>query len=163
MGRYIHLPYGLLAYRDYQGIFIHSEKIERVDSKVAIDIQIPALTPVPHLNLSVDCKLIDLKENTSYQPSYSTYTKSFDYDIIRSGLSLRTREAGDFITIDRKGSKQKLKSYFINEKIPFHQRDEIPLLVDGKEIVWIVGYRMNSRYQITSNTKNVVEIKIESK
>lgn len=45
-----------------------------------------------------------------------TYTKWFDYGIIKQSVAVRTRRAGDFIVIDESGGRQKLKSYFINKK-----------------------------------------------
>ncbi len=46
-----------------------------------------------------------------------TYTKWFDYDIIKSTVKIRHKEPGDYITIDRNGGTQSLKKYFINAKI----------------------------------------------
>ena len=40
------------------------------------------------------------------------------------------------------------------------KRDEIPLIADGNEIVWIVGYRQNKAYQITERTVKIVQIEI---
>lgn len=41
--------------------------------------------------------------------------------------------------VDDKGSRQKLKSWFINEKIPKKERDEMLLVSDGQKILY--GYR----------------------
>ena len=61
--------------------------------------------------------------------------------------------------IDRDGRSQKIKSYFINEKIPSEERDCVPLIADEKQIIWILGYRMSSACQITVQTHRVLEIK----
>ena len=89
------------------------------------------------------------------------YTKWFDYDIIKCTVKIRHREPGDYIVIDRQGRTQKLKQYFINEKIPQNMRDKIWLVADGKEIMWIVGYRQSNGYQITENTTKIIEISFE--
>ncbi len=86
------------------------------------------------------------------------YTKYIDYDKIKDGLSIRTRVKGD--KIDLTGGNKKLKKLFVEEKIPLDRRDEIPLIVDGDKIVYVVGSRLSSSYYIDANTTNVLEISI---
>ena len=176
VGRSLDLPYGVVVSRDYQGVrvqqgdkrlasgkkAISNRKKDRADvgNKILEVLNVPGTTKIPDFNLTIECRFIPDEEKNSYQPSHSLYTKSIDYDIMKSGLSLRVREPGDRITIDKKGSRQKLKSYFINEKVPSGKRDKIPLLVDEGEVVWVIGYRMNMKYQISPNTKKILEIKI---
>ena len=167
VGKQINLPYGLIGMRDVEEVFIvhkgdalKANGISVLKEKKEVEIKIPGITEVPTYNIAIECRWIPEEECNFYQPSHSVYTKAIDYDIIKNGLFLRTREAGDRITVDRQGSRQKLKSYFINEKIPQSKRDNIPLLVDGKEVVWVVGYRMNMEYQISSETKKILEIKV---
>lgn len=88
------------------------------------------------------------------------YTKWIDYDIIKHGLSVRTRQRGDYFTIDAAGSRQKLKSFFINEKIPVAQRGQMLLIADGDHIVWIPGRRMSRACYISAETKKILEISI---
>ena len=64
------------------------------------------------------------------------------------------------MAIHSDGKTQKLKSYFINEKIPAKSRERILLIAEGHQILWVVGYRMSSRYQISEHTKRIKEIKI---
>ena len=167
VGKQIHLPYGLIGIRNVQEVLIApregaltASKFSGSKEKKEVEIKIPGTTKVPAYNIAIECKWIPREECNFYQPSHSVYTKAIDYDIIKNGLFLRTREAGDRITVDRQGSRQKLKSYFINEKIVQSKRDNIPLLVDGKEVVWVIGYRMNMEYQIRSDTKKILEIKV---
>jgi tRNA(Ile)-lysidine synthase len=54
-----------------------------------------------------------------------------------------------------RGSK-KLKDYFIDKKIPKEKRDQVMLLADGDEIVWILGSIISEKYKITSDTQNVI-------
>ncbi|WP_431199485.1 tRNA lysidine(34) synthetase TilS [Mucilaginibacter sp. P19] len=52
--------------------------------------------------------------------------------------------------------KKKLSDFFINQKVPLYQKEEIPILVNGNgEIMWIGGYRPDERYKVSDNTKKV--------
>ena len=87
-----------------------------------------------------------------------TYTKWFDYDIINNTVEIRHRQAGDVLAINKNGGTQRLKKYFINEKISQEERDKVWLVADGHDIMWVVGHRQSQRYQITESTKKILEI-----
>lgn len=89
------------------------------------------------------------------------YTKWFDYDIIENSVTIRTRRPGDYLVIGRDGATQKLNRYFINEKIPSRERDRILLAADGSRIMWVIGYRRGQGYEVTGQTKKILEITID--
>lgn len=143
VGRKLYLPYGIVASRCYEGIeFSVGTNAEGTGEAEAL----------------FSGEVYDRVPGPILFPK-STYTKWFDYDIIKNTVKIRHREAGDYITIDKKGNTQKLKQYFINEKIPSRLRDQIWLVADGHHIMWIVGYRQNQMYQITENTSRLLEIR----
>lgn len=84
------------------------------------------------------------------------YTKWFDYDKIKDGLSIRYRKNGDYFTLSG-GGKKKLGRFMIDEKIPEKERDRIPVLADGDHILWVIGYRISDYYKITDETERVLE------
>lgn len=93
--------------------------------------------------------------------SKKNYTKCFDYDKIKYTLTLRTRQPGDFICLKGISGRKKLKNFFIDNKVSREKRDQQLLLADGKEIIWILGMRVNERYTVTEKTKNVLTISFE--
>ncbi|MCL2864522.1 MAG: tRNA lysidine(34) synthetase TilS [Lachnospiraceae bacterium] len=145
VGRSIDLPYGMRACRIYIGVLLQKKNKEILSFEHKLKMEMCILEP---------------SEVTPDMYSQFPYTKFFDYDIMKNGLLIRSRQPGDFITIDCAGNRQKIKSYFINEKIPINFRAQISLIADGQEIVWIVGYRTNAAYQITEKTKRVLRITI---
>lgn len=146
MGRKADLPYALEAVRSYEGICF--QKREKLKKRKAEEVK-------PLFRMRIFEKSAEL---ASF--SQKMYTKWFDYDIISNTVKIRHREPGDYIVIDKEGRTQKLKQYFINAKIPREIRDDIWLAADGHEIMWIAGYRQSQAYQITGNTKRILEISI---
>lgn len=151
-GRTLNLPYEITARRCYEGIALtKSQKPEGEEASSSEENEDGAPENLYHMRVF------------EYHPEEKTfpekvYTKWFDYDIINSTVKIRHRQPGDYITINEAGGTQKLKQYFINEKIPQEERDRIWLVADGHHILWIVGYRQNQTYQITDRTKHVLEI-----
>lgn len=92
------------------------------------------------------------------QISKKKYTKCFDYDKIKVGFCVRNRQPGDYLAVDASGSRQKLKKYLVNEKVPVTERDQLLLLADGAHIMWVVGYRISSYYKVEEHTKRILEV-----
>ena len=88
-------------------------------------------------------------------------TKWFDYDTINHRLEIRTRQAGDTLSVHAEGGTKPLKRYMIDEKILRERRDEIPLIADGSHILWVVGYRISEAYKVTERTKRILQIQID--
>ncbi len=88
------------------------------------------------------------------------YTKWFDYDKITTSLLLRTRQQGDYLTIDTSLHTQSVKQYMINEKIPKIQRGSMYLLADGSHVMWIPGYRISQYYKVDKSTKRILQVSI---
>lgn len=142
-GRQMDLPYSIRAVRCYEGVRFEKREIE-MKGKVLPKIKY---------------RIFDNKEGLNIPEKANT--KWIDYDIIKSDIMVRTREAGDYIVIDETGKSQKLKSYFINKKVPKEKREQIPLVADGSHIIWIIGYRISAAYKVTERTRRILEIQIE--
>lgn len=71
-------------------------------------------------------------------------------------LKLRRWQQGDFFYPLGMKFKKKLSDFFTAEKVPLHQKRDIPLLVNGNgDIIWVAGYRLDDRYKVNNNTKKV--------
>ena len=160
-GRKIDLPYQMEAKRVYDGVEIYreTEKEDSISEELHFDLQKKEAT-YQWENKKICCQILN-KLKIDGETLEKSHTKRFDCDIIKNGISFRTRRPGDYITIHPDGRTQKLKTYFINEKIPQKERDKILLVADGSHILWIVGYRVNCAYQTKENTKCVLEIHID--
>ena len=157
VGRQVQLPYGVCARRCYEGIELFvlppRESPGETEYELFGDMDEGTLHTCP-----VEARVFQRTADMVIFPE-NPYTKWFDYDIIKNTVKIRHREPGDYITIAKDGGAQKLKQYFINEKIPGSLRDKIWLAADGKHIMWIVGYRQNQKYQIAEKTRRILELK----
>lgn len=90
-----------------------------------------------------------------------TYTKWFDHDKIKHSLEVRHRLPGDYLTVDQAGGRKKLKDYFIDCKIPRDVRESLTLLAEGSHVLWVIGGRISEYYKITSQTKQVLEVRVK--
>ncbi len=160
VGKSIDLPYRLTAKRVYEGVKIQYKRDFLQDGfQRTISLETGRDEFVINAR-KVRCELSEYnKENEKC--SQKSGKQCFDYGIIQNGLTVRTRRPGDYITIHSDGRTQKLKSFFINEKVPQEMRDQVLLVADGSHIMWIVGMRVNCLYQVSHRTKYVLEIQID--
>jgi len=81
---------------------------------------------------------------------------SVDTEKLIYPLTLRLWRQGDFFFPIGMKTRKKLSDFFIDQKVPLHEKNNIPLLVNGNgDVIWIGGYRPNDRYKVTQYTKKV--------
>lgn len=158
-GKKLDLPYGMQAKRSYEGIVVAISKYEE-QTLPELRVVLEDGAKWEYAGKHFLCKVFPRPEGDVIVPKKS-FTKWFDYDIMERNISIRTRKPGDRIVIDAEGHSKKLKSYYVDEKISSEERDRIPVMADADEIMWVIGYRQSKKYQITEETKTIVEIVVD--
>lgn len=109
---------------------------------------------IPDWGLEIELEVID--PTTGRYPKGNTVV--LDADMLKGPLLLRQRMEGDrFSPIGLNGSK-KLKDYFIDKKIPRHDRDIVPILIDSEGIIWVAGHSIDQRCRLGKDTKKALKI-----
>jgi len=136
-------------------IFLSSP--ERRFKRFNYPIRVPGKNEFAELNLTLNTRIANFHP-ISHKLVNTAY---FDIDKINlKGLVLRNRREGDrFRPFGLRGTK-KLSDFFIDSKIPRRLRDRVPLLVDGEDILWVVGIRRADKARITEDTRRILEVQL---
>ena len=82
-----------------------------------------------------------------------------DADKLHGELTLRPPRTGDTFAPFGMGGKRKLLSDFLtDQKLTLFEKEHQPLLMDGNEIVWVVGRRSSELYRVDEHTKRVLQL-----
>jgi tRNA(Ile)-lysidine synthase len=150
----IDLPFEIEALKMYNSLVIRRRKPKQ-KIKFSKILKIPGVTTIEGIG-KFKAYVVDISQIDDFNKG--EYVKFFDYGKIKGEIVVRNREEGDrFSPLGMRGTK-KLKEFFIDEKIPREERDYIPLVAVGKEIVWVVGYRMSEKFKVDKGTSKVLVI-----
>lgn len=70
------------------------------------------------------------------------FTACLDAEAVGDVLRVRARLPGDRFQPLGMQEEKKLQDFFVDEKVPRSWRDGIPLVVSGRGMAWVVGYRV---------------------
>ncbi len=159
-GASINLPGSLKASLTYNTILIIRETGKPL-AFTPVFLPVPGRVNLPALGLSMKAEILD-REKAPWPPDPKKEAL-LDYDTIREAtrLLLRRRRPGDkFRPLGLTGSK-KLKDYLIDKKIPRANRDNLPLVMIGGDIIWATGLEIGDAYKIKPETKKILRLTIE--
>ncbi len=153
-GKHIFLPYHIEAVREYAYIYMHTGQ-DNFDNSWENTLNIDW----SNIYLPDGSELVFKKvQNVSDIEHKKQYTKYFDCDKITNALVVRYPRTTDYIVMDTKGHKKMLNRYFIDAKIPAHERGRCLVVADGDLVLWVLGYRTSECARITDETKQMIQI-----
>ena len=160
----IHLPGFLTAASDKGKLFVRKRhRCDFIEDEffsgdfVSKDIKVPGTTEIGFRGLCFNTKLVSKKDIDFY--STNSNKAYLDYDKTGSYIKMRVFRPGDrFVPLGMKGTK-KLKSFFIDEKVPRNQRKSIPLLTSiNDDIIWVYEKRIGENYRVTDKSTRIMVI-----
>ena len=149
----LHLPNGGEFRRVYDRVLI--QKSTESHAPFEYEIAAPGHTPLPLLDAEMIATVVEQPMNHTAADKFpdGKCQAVFDLDRLQLPLTLRQRRDGDrFHPFGMRGTK-KLKNLLIDAKIPQQERERVPVLVNGDEIIWVVGYRTSEPFKIRPETK----------
>lgn len=161
-GPAVQLPGGLRARRSYGLIKLFLEKSEDGAVRFSHEIPVPGHAFVAELDLTVAAEILEKPPAVDKygRLEYNSMVQLFDYGLLTGGINIRNREAGDvFKPLGSNGAK-KLKKFLIDAHVPREQRDQIPVIASGSEVVWLAGIKISDKFKVTENTKFILKLEI---
>lgn len=102
---------------------------------------------------------LDKREVTSgFEIPKSSQMACLDFEKLKFPLLLRHWREGDYFRPLGMKGKQKISDFLINQKVPLNLKSQVYVLCSGKDITWILDYRVDNRFKITENTKHILWI-----
>ena len=149
----LHLPNGVEFRREYNRILI--QKATDSYASFEYEVAVPGHTALPLLDAEMIATVVEQPMNCAVADKFpdGKFQAVFDLDRLQPPLTLRQRRDGDRFQPFGMQGRKKLKDLLIDAKIPRQERGRVPVLMNGDEIIWVVGYRTSEPFKVRTETK----------
>lgn len=148
-GKRIDLPLKVTVYKEYDYITLTNKKKDEI--KFNQKFEGGGEVEVPNFGK------ITIKRVKDFTPKPTVLY--IDFKKVPKDAVWRFRKEGDVFQKFGGGTK-KLKSYLIDKKIPSRERDVLPVLASGNEILAIAGIEISEKVKIEDDVKTALKIEI---
>jgi tRNA(Ile)-lysidine synthase len=158
-GDRIYLPKGIRAVKDYSILILTSEPPVALGT---YSLTVPGEVILKEAGILIKSSPIAASEFQKVQyKDGRTVSGVFDSDKLVYPLVVRSRRHGDFFYPAGFGRRKKIQDFFVDEKVPRDERDRVPLILSGNDIIWVVGYRGDERFKVGEGTEKGVKFEVK--
>jgi tRNA(Ile)-lysidine synthase len=119
-------------------------------------LALDGLTPLPEVGLAIEARCFAPPEG--WTPPRGADRVAFDAELLPAGLAVRGRRRGDRFRPFGGTGARRLKSLLIDLRVPRWERDAVPLVVAGDDILWVAGRRRGVLAPVSAGTRRVLEL-----
>ena len=157
VGSSLNLPGNVSVICKYEAVhfFLADDLASTEIDKKTKRLEIPGVTILPQIRVQFITRIVEPP-----MPKYINPKQAYlDFEKTGDNIKIRFFQPGDrFVPLGMDGNK-KLKSYFIDQKVPRKERPCIPILTnDVDDIIWVYGERISNLFRVGENTKKVLFI-----
>lgn len=110
-----------------------------------------------------ELKISLFDKHANFEFSKSKKLIHLDAEKLLFPLILRRTKPGDFFFPQgMKMQKKKLSDFLIDAKLSLFEKENLWILESEGQIAWVIGYRIDERFRVTTDTKKIAEITIKS-
>jgi tRNA(Ile)-lysidine synthase len=149
-----------VARREFDWLVIGPQSTRCGDPDFFYEVEAPAEVGISRLGVTLRFKIVGAEELGRAYNKHGEW--SLDAQKLPGGLVLRNWRPGDRFQPVGCRKLLKLKELFRQRKIPLEQRGAWPVLVSGKEIVWVRDFPVAASVAASAASRNVLIITEES-
>ncbi len=157
------LPKGLRLVRSYDSLVIGKDPealcpFPEMTGSHSLTLPTPGSPSVTH----IPGWRVILAEVPAGRPLPSDpFEAHLDAQAVAGHLKVRARRPGDRFQPLGSDGTGKLQDFLVDQKVPRHWRDRIPLVVGESDIAWVVGYRPAQWARVRQDSSRVCAIRFE--
>jgi tRNA(Ile)-lysidine synthase len=156
-GDRLYLPNGIRVIKDYSTLILTSEAPLTLSS---CTLNIPGETILKEAGVLIKASESEIMQLEAAEQGIWKSYGIFDANTFRLPLTARPRKNGDCFYPLGFGKRRKLQDFFVDQKVPRDERNRVPLIVSGDEILWVVGHRADDRFKVTEKTRRVIRLEV---
>jgi tRNA(Ile)-lysidine synthase len=154
----------------YNTVEFYKKKVKD-NPEFEYEINMEGITEISELNAALGVKILRrqdwadfTKKSLNFGDGSCISRLSLD-KILESGRNpvLRTRRQGDYIVPLGMQGRKKLQDFFVDEKYSRAERDRVPILCLGPEVLWVVGGRISENYKVEDRTERIILLEYSTK
>jgi tRNA(Ile)-lysidine synthase len=152
-GSRLYLPRGIRVIKGYALLVITSEEAGKIDE---YELRPPSEIAIKGTGTVIRAFFEDVKGDVGDGRS----AVLLDARSMKFPLKIRPRAVGDYFFPMGFGRRKKLQDFFVDAKVLRDERDMVPIVVSGDDIVWVAGYRADDRFRVQGDTEKFLRLDI---
>jgi tRNA(Ile)-lysidine synthase len=121
-------------------------------------VPVPGAIALPELGLRLEARLAPA---AGYEVPREPGRVAFDAERLAGPLVVRGRRRGDRFVPFGEDQPRRLRTFFIDAKVPRWERDRVPLVEAAGTIAWVGGLRRAAQALVTPHSRQILELRLQ--
>ena len=101
-----------------------------------------------------------MQQTDKFKIPDAQFIACIDRDRVQFPLLIRKWQTGDYFKPLGMSGLKKISDFFIDSKLSLPEKENVWIVANGEQVVWIIGRRLDDRYKITPATQNILKLEL---